>query len=36
MAPKSFMVTKAGTNQFHGSAFEYFENQNFAANSLCQ
>lgn len=26
-------VTKAGTNQFHGSAFEYFENQNFAANS---
>lgn len=26
-------VTKAGTNQFHGSAYEYFENQNFAANS---
>jgi hypothetical protein len=26
-------VTKAGTNQFHGSGFEYFENQNFAANS---
>ena len=26
-------VTKAGTNQFHGSAFEFFENQNFAANS---
>jgi hypothetical protein len=26
-------VTKAGTNQFHGNAYEYFENQNFAANS---
>ncbi|MGC1781974.1 MAG: carboxypeptidase-like regulatory domain-containing protein, partial [Acidobacteriaceae bacterium] len=26
-------VTKAGTNQFHGSAFEFFENQNFAANT---
>ncbi len=27
------MVSKAGTNNFHGSAFEYFENQNFAANA---
>jgi hypothetical protein len=27
------MVSKAGTNNFHGSAFEYFENQNFAANT---
>jgi len=27
------MVTKAGTNQFHGSAYEYFENQNFEANT---
>ena len=27
------MVSKAGTNQFHGSAFEYFQNQNFAANT---
>lgn len=27
------MVSKSGTNNFHGSAFEYFENQNFAANS---
>ena len=26
------MVTKAGTNQFHGNVYEYFENQNFAAN----
>jgi hypothetical protein len=25
------MVTKAGTNKFHGNAFEYFKNQNFAA-----
>jgi hypothetical protein len=25
-------VTKAGTNQFHGNGYEYFENQNFAAN----
>jgi len=27
------MVSKSGTNNFHGSAFEYFENQNLAANS---
>jgi hypothetical protein len=27
------MVSKSGTNNFHGSAFEYFENANFAANS---
>ena len=27
------MVSKSGTNNFHGSAFEYFENQNFAANT---
>lgn len=27
------MVTKAGTNQFHGSAYEYYENQNFQANA---
>src|SRR5665213_2655536 len=27
------MVSKSGTNSFHGSAFEYFENQNFAANT---
>jgi hypothetical protein len=27
------MVSKAGTNNFHGSAFEYFENQNLGANS---
>lgn len=27
------MVTKSGTNKFHGNAFEFFENQNFAANS---
>jgi hypothetical protein len=26
-------VTKSGTNHFHGDAFEYFENQNFQANS---
>lgn len=26
------MVTKAGTNRFHGNAFEFFKNQNFAAN----
>lgn len=26
-------VTKSGTNHFHGDAFEYFENQNFAANT---
>jgi hypothetical protein len=27
------MVTKAGTNQFHGSVYEYFENQDFQADS---
>ncbi len=27
------MVTKGGTNQFHGNVFEYFKNQNLAANS---
>ncbi len=27
------MVTKGGTNRFHGNAFEYFKNQNFAANT---
>ena len=27
------MVTKSGTNKFHGNAFEYFENQNLGANS---
>jgi len=27
------VVSKGGTNQFHGSAFEYFKNQNLAANS---
>ncbi len=30
------MVTKAGTNQFHGSAYEYFENQKFRSQHLCQ
>jgi hypothetical protein len=27
------VVSKGGTNQFHGSAFEYFKNQNLAANT---
>jgi hypothetical protein len=27
------MVTKAGTNQYHGSVYEYFENQDFQADS---
>lgn len=27
------MVTKGGTNHFHGSLYEYFEDQNLAANS---
>ncbi len=27
------MVTKAGTNKFHGNAWEYFENQSLTANS---
>ena len=27
------MVTKAGTNQFHGSAYEYYEDANFQADS---
>ena len=27
------MVTKSGTNRFHGNAFEYFENENLGANS---
>jgi hypothetical protein len=27
------MVSKSGTNNFHGSAFEYFQNQNLQANS---
>jgi hypothetical protein len=26
-------VTKAGTNKFHGSVFEFYENQNWQANS---
>ena len=27
------VVSKGGTNQFHGSAFEYYKNQDLAANS---
>jgi hypothetical protein len=27
------MVSKSGTNRFHGSAFEYYRNQDLAANS---
>ncbi len=27
------IVTKAGTNKFHGSLYEYYENQNWQANS---
>ncbi|WP_255550717.1 TonB-dependent receptor [Granulicella sp. dw_53] len=27
------MVTKSGTNRFHGNAFEYFKNQDLSANS---
>ncbi len=27
------LVTKSGTNQFHGNAWEYFENQNLTANT---
>ncbi len=27
------MVTKSGTNQFHGNGYEYFENQSLTANS---
>ena len=27
------IVTKSGTSQFHGSAFEYFRNNNMDANS---
>jgi hypothetical protein len=28
------VVTKAGTNRFHGSAYEYYENQNWQANTF--
>jgi hypothetical protein len=28
------IVTKSGTNQFHGNGFEYFENQNLADNTF--
>ena len=28
------VVTKAGTNKFHGSVYEYYENQNWQANTF--
>jgi len=28
------IVTKAGTNKFHGSAYEFYENQNWQANTF--
>ena len=28
------VITKAGTNQFHGSAYEYYQGSNFNANDF--